>query len=319
MFINIDIFNRENNSWINSCTNAYFNDNILEAELIARDGSIKYNKIEIHPLLLNKKLDNENGTFKYNLTKEEDDEIMDKLFPIYEGEKIKSININKCVMLSINIERYNKIRDETILILNNYILPNIEISFGYTRETCNRSKFYDYMINKNQRNEYTIGMLEIFENFVNNSETENDWLLYFEDDVRPINLDKSEDLTKLYNIPSDAELIRPYIGKNEICNLKNIDYRISYGGGMCHAFYISVSGCKKAINYAKKYKWKYICDIDLFKLAKYCGKYPTGYDGWSLTSTNNVNNITDHLEDDEKINMYQLNHIIFNQTSNPCC
>jgi hypothetical protein len=80
------------------------------------------------------------------------------------------------------------------------------------------------MINKNQRNEYTIGMLEIFENFVNNRETENDWLLYFEDDVRPINLDKSEDLTKLYNIPLDAELIRPYMGKNEICNLKSNDF-----------------------------------------------------------------------------------------------
>jgi len=319
MFINLTIFNKENNSWIDTCINAYYNDNILEAELIACDGSIKFNKIEIHPLLLNKNLINDNGTLKYNLTKEEDDEIMDKMFPIYEGEKIESININKCVLLSINNKKYNKVREETVSILDKYIIPNIDIHFGYTFETSNKSKFYDYMINKNQRNELTLGMLEIFENFINNSESDNDWLLYFEDDVRPINIDISEDLTKLYNIPKDAELIRPYIGKNESCDLKNINYRLSYGGGLCHALYISVSGCKKVLNYAKKYKWKYICDIDLFKLSKFCGKYPTGYDGWSFKGSNNLNNITDHLEDDEKINIYHMSNIIFTQTSNPCC
>ena len=43
-----------NNSLLDLCSNFYFN-NILEEELFARDVSIKYNKIEIHKLLLNKK------------------------------------------------------------------------------------------------------------------------------------------------------------------------------------------------------------------------------------------------------------------------
>ena len=178
-------------------------------------------------------------------------------------------------------------------------------------------QFYDLMYNKNQRNELTLGMLEIFENFVNQS-IGNEWFLYLEDDVRPINIDKDEDLTKLYNIPSDAELIRPYIGNNEHCDFKNVHYKKSYGGGYNHAFYISTNGCKKVLNYSKKYKWKYACDTDLYKLSRYYGSYPTGYDGWSLISCSGNNDITNVLQEDEKINMYQLSHCIFNQTSLPC-
>jgi len=148
MFINISIFNNENNSWINSCANAYYSDNILEAELISRDGSLKYNKIEIHSLLLNKNLDNNNGIFKYNLSKEDDDLIMNQIFPIYNGVSIPHININKCIMLSVNLEKYNDVREETLSILKKYNIPKIEIYNGYTNETVNSSIFYDYVNTK---------------------------------------------------------------------------------------------------------------------------------------------------------------------------
>lgn len=319
----MDFSDKNKNSFLKSAKNVRFNNNILEAELRTINGDWKYNKIEIHPLLLNKQLNNDNGVLKYSLTKEEDDTIMKQLFPLYNGSTIHSINISKCVMLSVDIPKYNKIREETIPILNNYKLPPIHLHYGHTKETSSTSKFYEFMFNKNERNEFTLGMLEIFENFVNENENENiednnAWLLYFEDDVRPINLDLNQDLTKLYNIPENSEFIRPYIGKNEYCDIKNVKYNISYGGGLNHCFYISVSGCKKVLNYVKKYKWKYICDIDLYKIAKYCGNYPTGYDGWSLSSVNCNNDISEKLEESEKINMYQMSHCIFNQTSNPC-
>jgi hypothetical protein len=313
-------FISEKNSWIKTSKNVNFSNNILEAYLEDCQGNWKYNKLEIHYLLLNKNLSNDNGTFKYSLTNEEDDAIMNILFPKYNGLTIPYININKCVMLSVDIPKYNYIRNNTISILNNYTLPPLHVHYGYTRETSPRSKFYNLMSNKNQRNELTLGMLEIFDDFVNENKNtnENKWLLYFEDDVRPINISNEEDLTKLYNVPNDAELLRPYIGKNENCNFKNINYKISYSGGLNHAFYISILGCKKVLNYAKKYEWKYICDIDLYKIAKFCGGFPTGFDGWTLNSVNNNNDITTHLDENEKLIMYSLDTIIFNQTSLPC-
>lgn len=311
-------FRIANNSWVKSSRNVKFSNNILEVDLRDSHGNWKYNKMEIHPLLLNKNLSNNNGTLKYNLSREEDDDIMNQLFPVYTGETIPYIDIKECVMISVDLPKYNSLREDTLDILNNYNLPPISVYFGYTSETKQNSRFYNLMENNNRRTELGLGMLEVFENFVNESTSENSWLLYFEDDVRPINIDVEEDLTKLYNIPFDAELIRPYIGKNEHCDLKNVNYRISYSGGLNHAFYISVSGCKKVLNYAKKYKWKYVCDIDIYKLAKFCGGFPTGYDGWSLIACDNNNDITCKLEEHEKISMYQLSNCIFNQTSNPC-
>jgi hypothetical protein len=313
----MDVFLIEQNSWLESCKNTSFSDNILETELKNYDGNWKYNKIEIHPLLLNKNLINENGCFKYCLSKEEDDTIMEHFFPIYNSISIPFIKIDKCVMLSVNIEKYNKIRRETLSILNKYKLPPIFVRFGYTPETQKQSPFYDFMSN-NTRSEITVAMLEIFDNFVKESKG-NEWLLYLEDDVRVVNINDGEDLSILYNVPMDAELIRPYIGKNNHCdNMKTMKYKISYGGGYNHAFYISVSGCKKVLDYAKKHHWRYICDIDIYKLAKYCGRYPTGCDGWTLNGCNNNNNITELLQEDEKICMYSLEYCIFNQTSLPC-
>jgi len=313
----MSIFNKNTNSWCYSAKNVRFNNNILEAELRTINGSWKYNKIEIHPFLLNKPLHNVNGIFKYSLSKEDEDTIMKQLYQLYNGPTIPYINISKCVMLSVDVPKYNIIREETLQILNNYKLPPIHVHCGYTKETSHNSKFNKFLVDKNQRCELTLGMLEIFENFVNES-MDNDWILYFEDDVRPINVDTNENLTKLYNIPCDAELIRPYIGKNEQCNIANVNYNISFGGGLNHAFYISVYGAKKILNYTKKYNWKHCCDIDIFKIAKHCRLFPTGYDGWDLSSSNGINDITEKLEEEEKINMYQMSHCIFNQTSNPC-
>jgi len=306
------------NTWISSSKNVTFKNNILQCELQNNNGNFNLNKLEIHPLLLNKKLINDNGSFKYILSKKEDDTIMNLLFPVYKGPTIPHINIYKCTILSVDIPKYNNIRNETIAILNNYKLPPINIHFGYTPETVQNARFYEFMYNKQQTNYHTLGMLEIFDNFVKENSDENRWLLYFEDDVRPINIKLGDDLSILYNVPSNAEFIRPYIGKNEPCDIQHLKYNTSYSGGYNHAFYISVSGCKKVLHYAKKYKWKYICDIDLYKLAKYCGGHPTGLDGWTLKSTNNNNDIALALNEDEKINMYQLSHVIFNQTSLPC-
>jgi hypothetical protein len=319
---NLDIFIPDKNSWLNSSRNIKYNNNYLEVELKNDNDNWIYNKMEIHSLLLNQNLINKNGRLTYELDKEDDDKIMTQLFPNYNGNTIPETIVNDCVMLSVNIPKYNKIREETLNILNDYKLPKIEVFYGYTPETKFNSKFYDLMENKNQRNELALGMLEIFENFVNkyekpNNNNTNAWLLYLEDDVRPINVDKNEVLDILYNIPINAELIRPYIGKNEKINMENMKYNISYGGGLNHAFYISVSGCKKVINYAKKHKWKYVCDIDLYKLAKHCGGFPTGNDGWNLSSVNNNNDITPLLEENEKIHMYSMSNIIFDQTSLP--
>ena len=309
--------NESTNSFIKSARNIKLINNTLEAELKTKNGNWKYNKIKLHDLLLDKDLENDNGIFKYRInSKEEDDRISSKMFPMYTGKTIPSVSISECVMLSIDIPKYNNEREKTLQILNNYKLPPIHIHFGYTNETSRLSKYYDFLLNKKQRNELTLGMLEIFENFVKKSKAQNEWLLYFEDDVRPINV--NNDLTKLYNIPYDAELIRPYIGKNEYCNIKNISYNISYNGGLNHAFYISVSGCIKVLNYTKKYGWKHICDIDLYRIAKYSSMNPTRLDEWSLHSVNGNNDITEKLEENEKINMYHMSNCIFNQTSNPC-
>lgn len=223
--------NEQHNSWLQSCGNVIYSNNVLEAELRSCNGDWKYNKLGIHPLLVNKPLINDNGMFKYCLSKEEDDEIMDKLFPMYSGDLIPYVHIKQCIILSVNIDKYNQIRNETLSILNNYKLPPISTYFGHTNETVSNSPFFNCINNNNnKRNELVLGMFEIFNKFINES-VDNEWLLFFEDDVRPINLDKEQDLTKLYNVPSDAELIRPYMGKNEHGDITNVNYRISYGGG----------------------------------------------------------------------------------------
>ena len=122
----------------------------------------------------------------------------------------------------------------------------------------------------------------------------------------------------LYNIPSDAELVRPYLGSNEMTSMESIKYKKSFNGAMNHAFYISVSGCKKVLKYAKKYKWKYSSDVDLYRLGVGSGGFPTGFDGWSFSGNNDYDNVSNLIPEEDKIHMYSMDHIIFNQTSLPC-
>jgi hypothetical protein len=59
--------------------------------------------------------------------------------------------------------------------------------------------------------------------------------------------------------------------------------------------------------------------MDLYRLSRYCGGFPTNIDhGWTLIGVNNNNDISPLLTEDEKINTYSMSHLIFNQTSNPC-
>ena len=314
------IFEIDKNPWMYTAKDVKFENNILECFLKRNDGGFKYNRIEIHPLLLNKHLINDNGGFQYQLTNEENDTIMTQLFPKYEGPVIDSLIINECQMLSVDIPKYNDTREETLNILKSYKLPPINVHMGYTKDNYHMSKFSSLMANSTKRNELTVGILEIFDKFVNKYKdiNENAWLLFFEDDVRPVNIPIGTDLGKLYNVPVDAELIRPYIGRNTLCNIKNISYNLTYSGGYAHAFYISVSGCKKIINYANKYGWKYIADIDIYKLGKGCGGFPTGWDGWNLDTVHYNNNISNNILETEKIIMYSMSHVIFNQTTAPC-
>ena len=304
----------ENDGWKATARNINLYDNILETELQDYNGEWKYNRIEIHPALKDQKLVNRDGTLTYEI--DDDTEVMNTLFPIYKGETIPKISVDQCVMLSVNVPKYNKAREETLKILGNYKLPPIEVHYGYTPETIQTAPFYNRMKNPDSRNELALGMLDIFENFTKKY-PKNGWLLYFEDDVRPINVIEGTDLATLHNIPIDAEMIRPYTGKNSNIDMKTIQYRTSYGGGLNHAFYISSSGCQKVLRYVKSHKWQYVCDIDLYKLAKGCGEYPTGLDGWSLRSTENKNDISSTIPEEDKIVMYHTNNILFDQTSNP--
>tara|TARA_B100001057_G_C22626969_1_gene862855 strand:+ start:310 stop:825 length:516 start_codon:yes stop_codon:yes gene_type:complete len=159
-------------------------------------------------------------------------------------------------------------------------------------------------------------MLEMFEKFARESQG-NEWLLYLEDDVRPVNISTNEDLRFLYNVPEDAEVIRPYIGSNTACALSDLRYSASFGGAAVHALYISSSGCRKVVAYARKHGWKHCVDVDLFRISIPGMAVPTGFDGWSFS--NSDCDIAPHgqLEKGEKLAMYHADHIIFNQTSSP--
>ena len=265
-------FDALTNSWLKSAKSYYIVNKGLKKYLTAYlydvHGNVVQNKIRLHPLLEKCALNNDNGVLRYNLTKEEDDDVMEKLFPMYIGQTIPKIQIETCIMLSVNDDQYNARRKQTLAILKQYDLPKITVSFGFTPLTTTESKFYQHMVNKKISNYYTCGMLEIFDRFANQGNA-NSWMLFCEDDVRPVNIDVNEDLKVLYNIPKDADLIRPYIGSNTTCKLKDVQYKQSFGGGNNHAFYISRKGCIKVLNYVKKYGWKFVCDVDLYKISIY--------------------------------------------------
>ena len=322
--VNSHMFNIDNNSWLASAESYSVDDRgstrYLTAYLHDTHERVVKNEIRLHPLLEKYALDNVNGILTYNLTKEEDDYVMDKLFPTYTGPTIPTIDIKQCVMLTVDDVRYNAVRQQTLDVLRRYNLPKITIAHGYTPTTAHKSAFFRHLNHKKPRRgrgENTCGMLDIFDRFARQSK-DNEWLLFFEDDVRPVNVSIHEDLGVLHNVPIDADLIRPNIGSNTARKLADVRYKPSFGGGLTHAFYISSKGCTKVLNYAKHYGWKFVADIDLYKLSVFNQDMPTGLDGWSLSSTDGLCSAVRVGSDEEKLVVYHMDHILFNQTSNPC-
>ena len=302
-------------SWYKSSKDVKRENGYIKALLKNKKGDWIYNELEISNIIKNVRLENMDGYFTYFPTDEEEKKIMKKLFPKYRG-KTKNIKIKESYMLTVNKEKYNKIRKETLNILNNYNLPKINIFYGYSNDNCEKSLLINHIIEDASRKELVLGMLEIFYIFLNKYPHGEHWMWYFEDDVRPVNIDYEEDLTKFYNVPKNAEMIRVFTGKHKNYIPDKAKYKYSWGGGLNHAFIISNKACKKVINYAMKYKWKHPCDIDLYKIAKNCRNFPTAYDGWNLSSVDGVNNISNSIKEEEKISLYDIDTFLFNQTSN---
>jgi hypothetical protein len=295
--------------------------------------------IEVHPALRDARLVNRNGSLTYELDPAADDRVMARLFPKYVGPTIPLVRVDACVMISVDIAKYAAARAATLANLRRYVLPPLRVHLGYTPQTMHRAPYYASMRDPvKYRGELTLGMLDIFAEFAEFSDFASKssrashasksshesksgltgrWLLYLEDDVRPVNVRENADLGLLHNIPVDAELIRPIVGRDEPVDLGSVTYRHSYGGGLTHAFYISASGCRKVLQYARKHGWRYAADVDLHKLARGCGGFPTGLDGWSLVGSDNANEVSPLLAEEDKIAMYHTSHVLFDQTSLP--
>lgn len=292
----------------------YLEAQYLEVTLPDEHGRPRRNRIELHPALRSSRLLNRNGTLTYEPADEE--AVMAQLFPAYAGPTIAMVRVDSCVMLSVDIPKYAGARNATLANLRRFVLPPVRVHLGYTPQTMHRAPYYRYMRDPTrQRGELALGMLDVFAEFAR--EHASGWLLYLEDDVRPVNVRDGADLGVLRNIPADAELIRPIVGRDEPVDLGSVTYRHSYGGGLNHAIYISASGCRKVVEYARAHGWRYVCDIDLYKLARGCGEFPTGLDGWSLVASGGASEISPLLAEDEKIAMYHTSHILFDQTSLP--
>ena len=282
----------------------------------------RHNRIIIPPILRNRKIiHSRDGYLQFEFTPEENDTVIDHLFPLYSGINVlEKVPIHHCSMITVRSEKYQRSFQETMQHLQeSAILPPIEVYYGYLThdvESQKKSPFFQY-VDPSSRRELTLGMLEIFDQFATTSlNNENRWLLYFEDDVRCVH--HGLDYRWLYNVPADAELIRPYIGSfQETGSLHSVRYRHAFGGGLPHALYISSSACRKVVHYTKKYGWKYNCDIDFFQLAKGCLECPTQYDGWSYRGCDGSNKTTPRIREEEKIVMYHMDSIFFDQTSLP--
>jgi hypothetical protein len=289
---------------------------VLEVELPDDEGRLRRNRIELHPALRRSRLVNRNGTLAYELGREEEAAAMAAMFPAYAGPTVARVRVVACVMLSVDVPKYAAARSETLANLARYALPPVRVHLGYTPQTMHRAPYYPYVRNPlRHRGELTLGMLDVFDEFAR--EHESGFLLYLEDDVRPVNVRDGADLGVLHNVPADAELVRPIVGRDEPVDLEAVTYRHSYGGGLNHAIYISASACRKVLRYARRHTWRYVCDIDLYKLARGCGGYPTALDGWSLVASGGANEISPLLAEEDKIAMYHTSHVLFDQTSHP--
>lgn len=302
--------------WKKTAKDIKYKNGAIQCFLMDKKGNWKYNELEIPGILKNVRIENDNGFLTFCPNKDEESYIMSNLFPMYKG-KTKTIEVSECYMLSVNIEKYNKMREETLKKIQNYKLPKLNIFFGYSNKNYEKS-LLSYFIKKGaSRPELASAMLEIFYIFLNNFPRGEYWMWYFEDDIIPINIKDNENLKKIYNVPEDAEMIRVFNGVNKKYIPNKAQYRYSWGGGLLHAILISNIACQKILNYASKHKWKNVCDIDIFKITKNCKKYPTGYDGWNLSSVGGINYIPNLIKEEDKIIMYDLDTIIFDQKSNP--
>ena len=289
---------------------------LIDVILYDDNGNPRHNRIEAPIELRDARLVKRKGVLVYELDAAENEQLMEKFFPEYTGTTIPLVRVDSCVMLSVDIKKYESARDATLANLRRYVLPPVRVHLGYTSKNMHNSPYYSLMQDPvKYRAELTLGMLDIFTEFV--SEHESGWLLYFEDDVRPVNVPDGTDFSVLRNIPVDAELIRPIIGRDEDVDIDSVKYRHSYGGGNNHGFYISVSGCKKVLKYVKENGWRFYADIDLYKIARGCGQFPTGLDGWTFLNSEGANDISPLLAEEDKIVMYHMSHILFDQTSLP--
>jgi len=302
------------NMWKKNSRNVNIIDSILNVELQAHNGDWHQNRIELSSIFSNEILLNDDGCLKYYI--QDHKPIHKILFPLYSGP-CKKLTISKCVMLSVNAPKYNDSRNETMNHLKRYGFPAVSVGFGYTRETIHKARFFNQVASTAERPELTLGMLEIFMNFESEPKgDQNAWLLFFEDDVRVVNVPEGTDLQTLQNVPYDAELVRPFWGSpQERKPLSEIQYHHSWGGGMNHALYISSTACRKVLNYAERHGWRYPADIDLYKLATGCPQYPSGIDGWGLTSSDRKNDISPLLSTEETIKMYHMDYSLYDQTS----
>lgn len=239
----------------------------------------------------------------------------DALFPIYHGET-KTIQITSAYMLSVNIPKYNQSRKNTLLALQAVKLPKIQVHLGYRPDRTHLSTFSRYVVKGAPKANITVGFLEMCSRFIRTNPPHS-WAWFFEDDVRACNVKRMEDLTVLYHVPIDAEMIIPIrtLGNDKVFyHPQQTVYRRAWGGGMNQAMLVSTSACQKIIRYAKKFGWKYVVDIDLYRLAKDCLCIPTGYDGHQ---ENPWIHLSKKIPSEDKISMYSMNSYLFNQTSLP--
>lgn len=300
---------------------------MLEADLYDDEGRIRFNRIELYPLLRDVVLRNHNGQFKYEPTPDKIEEVVSALCPVYTGAVVERVSIKKCVFLSVHQPKYQKALHETLNHLKRWKMPPISVHYGYSWSTANESSFYECMKHSaidGRRPELTCAMLEVFDAFARENEP-NEWLLYCEDDVRATNVEPHDDLRFLHNVPEDAEMVRPYIGKNSRCSIKDAKYRPSYGGWSAHALYVSGRGCRKVVDYARKHGWRFECDFDMFRMTRSATQVPIGimpawWDGissdWRLGPAHSCN-IPDVLDEHEKLAVYHTDHVLWNQTSLP--
>ena len=265
------------------------------------------NTIENHETKLNETKLNET---KLNETKLNEN-IFDKPFKIYKkvnvkqnnlySGNVKTININKIVILSDNsVDSCNR-REILIEKLKKFDLPSLNIYFGYDKSNIAQSNFYKTI--KNIKSEKIYGLLDIINDFSNNKEvSDDDWLLYINDNIDSININMKYDLSKLYNVPMGADMINlSYIDEN-VTDMKNIKYYKATNGNIENSLYISKKACIKYINNIKTLGVYF----NIFRMS-----ISLSYLSISEKESMNDGLYDIHINEKSKLNIYNGNKILF--------